>query len=114
MHKFVSGILVLQSFLKEAGCFAIIVLQMYCYYKCSVALPHGAMGWSAVCGCGIFDHTLALTILQDRRSGGPENSAWTTTVSPDQHYMGEKDKNRAIVALNRSPVLCAPVLFSGR
>ena len=33
--------------------FAIIVLQMYCYYKCSVALPHGAVGWSAVCGCGI-------------------------------------------------------------
>ena len=30
-----------------------IVLQMYCYYKCSVALPHGAMGWSAVCDCGI-------------------------------------------------------------
>ena len=34
----------------KTGCFAIIVLQMYCYYKCSVALPHGAMGWSAVCG----------------------------------------------------------------
>ena len=33
---------------------AIIVLQMYCYYKCSVALPHGAMDWSAVCHCGIF------------------------------------------------------------
>ena len=26
---------------------------MYCYYKCSVALPHGASGWSAVCDCGI-------------------------------------------------------------
>ena len=38
---------------EEAGCFAFIVLQMYCYYKCSVALPHGAMGWSAVCDCGI-------------------------------------------------------------
>ena len=38
---------------EEAGCFAIIVLQMYCYYKCSVALPHGAVGWSAVCDCGI-------------------------------------------------------------
>ena len=37
----------------ELGCFAIIVLQMYCYYKCSVALPHGAVGWSAVCDCGI-------------------------------------------------------------
>ena len=31
----------------------IIVLQMYCYYKCFVALPHGAMGWSAVCDCGV-------------------------------------------------------------
>ena len=26
---------------------------MYCYYKCSVALLHGAVGWSAVCDCGI-------------------------------------------------------------
>ena len=36
-----------------AGCFAIIGLQMNCNYKCSVALPHGAVGWSAVCDCGI-------------------------------------------------------------
>ena len=28
----------------NAGCFAIIVLQMYCYYKCFVALPRGAVG----------------------------------------------------------------------
>ena len=27
---------------------------MYCYYKCSVALPHGAVGWSAVCDCVIY------------------------------------------------------------
>ena len=33
--------------------FAIIVLQMYCYYKCYVALPHGTVGWSAECDCGI-------------------------------------------------------------
>ena len=39
---------------EKAGCFAIIVLQIYCYYKCSVALPHGALGWSAVCDYGIF------------------------------------------------------------
>ena len=37
----------------KAGCFAIIVLQMYYYYKCSVALPRGAMGWSVVCDYGI-------------------------------------------------------------
>ena len=37
----------------KAGCFDSIVLQMYCYYKCSMALPQGAVGWSAVCNCGI-------------------------------------------------------------
>ena len=38
---------------EKAASFAIIVLQMYCYYKCSVAFPHGAVGWSAVSDCGI-------------------------------------------------------------
>ena len=38
---------------EKADCFAIIVLQMYCNYKCYVAFPHGALGWSAVCDCGI-------------------------------------------------------------
>ena len=38
---------------EKAGCIAIIVLQMYCYYKCSVAIPHGTVGWSTVCDCGI-------------------------------------------------------------
>ena len=38
---------------EKAGCFAINVLQMYCYYKCSVALPQGAKIWTAVCDCGI-------------------------------------------------------------
>ena len=42
-----------------AGCFAIIVLQKYCYYKFSVALPQGALGWSAVCDCGISHRTVS-------------------------------------------------------
>ena len=37
----------------KVGCFAFIVLQMYCYYKCSVALPQCAVGVSLVCECGI-------------------------------------------------------------
>ena len=37
---------------EKAGCLAIVVLQMYCYYKCSLA-PHNTVGWSAVCDCGI-------------------------------------------------------------
>ena len=38
---------------EEAGCFAFIVFWVSCYCKCPVALPHGAVGWSAVCDCGI-------------------------------------------------------------
>ena len=47
-------------------CFAIILMGkremlallllsfgMYCYCKCSVAFPRGAVGWSAVCDFGI-------------------------------------------------------------
>ena len=45
---------------ETAGCFAIIVLQMYCYYKCYVALPL----WSWVglqCVIVVFpDHTRLL------------------------------------------------------
>ena len=33
--------------------FALIVLRMSCYCKCSVTLPHGTVDWSAVCDCGI-------------------------------------------------------------
>ena len=37
----------------KAACFAIIVLQINCYYKRSVALYRGAVSWSSVCDCGI-------------------------------------------------------------
>ena len=38
---------------RELVCFVFIVLQMSCDCKCSVALPQDAVGWSAVCDCGI-------------------------------------------------------------
>ena len=31
----------------------LIVLRISCCCKCSVTLPHGAVGWSALCDCGI-------------------------------------------------------------
>ena len=41
---------VLSSFEEEStGCFAFIVLPM----SCSVTLPHGAVGSSVMCDCGI-------------------------------------------------------------
>ena len=31
----------------------LVALLLLSYYKCAVAVPHGAVGWSAVCDCGI-------------------------------------------------------------
>ena len=43
---------------EKAGCFAIIVLQMY-----YMAFPHGAVGKSTVCDCGIsWSYLLFLSI----------------------------------------------------
>ena len=57
MHYFVS-FLVFSIIL--AGCFAFIVLRMYCYCKCSVALPNGGVSRSALCDCGIsWSHSLS-------------------------------------------------------
>ena len=38
---------------ERAGCFTLIVFLMSCDSCCSVALPDGAIGWSAVCDYGI-------------------------------------------------------------
>ena len=38
---------------EKAGCFAFVVFWISGYCKCPVAIPHGAVGWSAVCDCGI-------------------------------------------------------------
>ena len=38
---------------ERAGCFNSIVILMSCGCWCSVVLPHGTMGWSAVRDCGI-------------------------------------------------------------
>ena len=50
MHNFVFGHLEKE---KKAGCFAITVLPMSCYYKYSAAFFSWWRGLSAVCDCGI-------------------------------------------------------------
>ena len=32
---------------------ALLCLSLWCDCYCYVALPHGAVAWSAVCDCGI-------------------------------------------------------------
>ena len=34
---------------ERADCFTLIVFMKLCDSKCSVALPHGAVGWYVVC-----------------------------------------------------------------
>ena len=38
---------------ERVGCIALIVFLVLCCCYCSVALPHGAMGLSAICDCVI-------------------------------------------------------------
>ena len=46
--------------------------------QCSVALPHGVLGWSTVCGCGI-------TGLFGKQTCGPQR---------DKTFLGVSDKER--------------------
>ena len=48
---------------KKVDYFTWFVYLMYCDCNCSVDLPHGAMGWTAVCYCGIFQ-SFSLTLLK--------------------------------------------------
>ena len=47
---------------ERAGCFALLVFRVS--RDCCLALPRGDMGLSAVCGCGIPDHTRLLFLCQ--------------------------------------------------
>ena len=38
---------------RELVALLLLYFWMSCYRKCHVALPHGVVGWSAVCDCGI-------------------------------------------------------------
>ena len=38
---------------RDSWLLSYFVFQMSCFCKCSVALPQVAIGWSAVCDCGI-------------------------------------------------------------
>ena len=52
------------------SCVAITVFLISCDSQCSVALPHGAVGWSAVCDCAIPDHTHLYFMLKRTRLVG--------------------------------------------
>ena len=67
--QYLLSILVLHSFAREerADCFILIVFLLSCDCKCSVYLPHGVVGWSAVCDCGIFWTLSFKNFAQHRR-----------------------------------------------
>ena len=48
-----SSFAIILSRKRELVALFLLSFWMSCYCKCPVALPHGAVGLSAVCGCGI-------------------------------------------------------------
>ena len=49
---------------------------MNCYYKCSGALPHVVVGWSAVCDCGIsWSYSLIFWVIELRLKASVNNSS---------------------------------------
>ena len=70
-YLLVVSFLVLQSSCREekAGCVTLIVSLVSCDCRCSVALPHGVDGWSAVYVFVVFsDQTPLLLGLKARLS----------------------------------------------
>ena len=64
--------------MERAGCFALTVyLMMSCDSHCSVALPHGIKGWSAVCECGISLSYLLAFLEYHPTDWGSRGSNWT-------------------------------------
>ena len=76
------------------------------YFKCSVALPHGALGWSAVCDCGISWSYSLTTNLKELCT--------KCTVKPVLSSHSKVDKAKVLMAKGRlmkveSIVECSPL-----
>ena len=41
------------------------VFRMFCDSQCYVALPHGVVGWSAVCDCGFLSKQYTTIAVHD-------------------------------------------------
>ena len=67
--QYLVSILVLHSFRygRESWSLYFIVFLLSCDCKCSVSIPHGVVGWSAVCDCGIFWDLSFKNCAQHRR-----------------------------------------------
>ena len=50
-HRLCYSFIKLDRIIELIAFFIVSLMHRDCY--CSVALPHGAVGWSALCDCGI-------------------------------------------------------------
>ena len=50
---FLTSLAIILTRKRELVALLLSFLFISCHCKCPVALPHGAVGWSAVCDCGI-------------------------------------------------------------
>ena len=98
VSKFLSGTL---SVCQTVGCFAFIVLRIICYCKCSVILPHSAVGWSVVCDCGISLSYSLFDPYQEQHCVGPDRdtNCWQRLSA----YMTKGATSKEIVEENVNP-----------
>ena len=77
---------------------------MSCYCKCSVTVPHGAMGWSALCNIDIF-LSYSLTFLYTGKKPG----GYKTVFCSIQMSM------KFILLINvKMPIIVGNLTFIGR
>ena len=79
---------------------------MSCYSKCHVALPHGTVGWSAVCDFGISRSYSLLVDTGSSNAGLKIPVTFCCLFVPDSPFGNERTGNRCQVAL-------LPYLFVG-
>ena len=75
---------------------------------CSVSLPHGAVGWSVVCNCGIswsyylFSEVVFVHLVW---IDGVKHRLINTVVVPDQHFsttfFAKTETTKKIIAKNQ-------------
>ena len=77
---------------ERSGCLTMIIFPISCDCYCSVAPPHGALGWSA-CVIVVFpDHTHFLVLITYGRSARAFAARIYNVESPDKGFVQILDR----------------------
>ena len=87
---------------------ALLLFSYRCYYKCSVAFPDCAVGWSAVCDCGIF-WSYSLTLLctmKPQNFSDPIERKWFRKLENCSKIAPQSDYCTLLALINTVSIVC--------